>query len=121
MNRRRLSSDEKRKLVQGVFGRSSDRAIALPDGSFAWSRMQCLDILRSLDTTKVAVEGGEFFGVEPIGLVPAYDGWTCERASGETATDYAVRSRSVATYQIGMEAHADLLVVLQLSDQDDAA
>jgi Immunity protein 40 len=116
-----LSSEEKRQLVQGVLGRSSDRGIARPDGSFAWSRMQCLDILRSLDATKVAVAGGEFFRGEPIGLVPAYDGWTCERAAGETATDYAVRSRSVATYQIEMEAHADLLAVLQLSDQDDAA
>lgn len=112
---------ETHEIVQAILGRDAQHGIALPDGSFAWSNLQCLQIIKSLDSTKVAVVEGEFFRAEPIGLVPAYAGWTCERAPGETATEYAERSRELAACKVRHGAESDVHVVLRLSDQQDAA
>ena len=112
---------ETAEAIRRALGRDADQGIALPDGSFAWSPSQCMQILESLTSTKVAVVSGEFFRAEPIGLVPAYDGWTCERGPGELASEYASRSREVAADQMRMESHSELHVVLQFSGQEDAA
>ena len=113
--------DETRKTILEVLGRDAQQGIDLPDGSCAWSTIQCLQILRAMGSTKIVVLGGEFFRTEPIGLVPAYDGWSCERAPGENATDFALRSRALATDQVTIEAHVGFHVVLELSDQRHAA
>ena len=113
--------DETLQAVRAAMGRSAERGIALPDGSFAWSCSQSLEIIRSMEPSKVAIVEGEFFKAEPIGLVPAYAGWTCERAQGETATDFVMRSRDVAAREICRVSAEGLHVVLQFSAQEDAA
>jgi hypothetical protein len=115
--RRSFSQEEYRQLAKNALDREPGKGLALPDGTFAWSMLQCLELFSSLESTDVVVLGGEFFRDDPIGIVPAGDGWTCEREPGETDAEYALRSRSEATYQIGMEGHADLYVLLELSDQ----
>jgi hypothetical protein len=112
--------DETQEIVRAILGRNAQQGIALPDGSFAWSSLQCLQIIESLESTKVAVVEGEFFRAEPIGLVPAYAGWTCERAPQESATDYAARSRELAAAKV-REFDGDVHVVLRLFDQQGAA
>ena len=113
--------DDTHEAVLAFLGRNAEQGCALPDGSFAWSSSQCLEILKTLESTKVAVIEGEFFETQPIGLVPAYTGWSCERWGGETATDYAARSRDLAADHVQMEEHAEMHVVLTFSDQNEAA
>jgi hypothetical protein len=113
--------DETQEILQSILGQDAQCGIALPDGSCAWSRLQCLQIIESLDSTKVAVVEGEFFRAEPLGLVPAFAGWSCERAPGETATEYAERSRELAAGKVRHATESDVHVVLRLSDQQEAA
>ena len=114
--------DNTQEEILSILGPAARNAIPAPSGSLGWSKSQCLEILERLKSTKIAVLSGECLRMEPIiGLIPAHDGWTCMRAPGETAVDYASRSRELARHKIDDEAHDELLIVLDLSDQREAA
>lgn len=113
--------DEDQELVARILGRSAREGVPLPDGSFAWSRLQVLSILEELGTSKVAVNAGEFFRTDPLGMVPAFEGWECRHISGESAIDYALRSRELARGKVNQDEHSEFLVVLEFTDQQTAA
>ena len=113
--------DDPREIARAILGRDTQPGIALPDGSLAWSVDQCLEILSAMETTTIAVLGGEFYRDELIGLVPAYTGWSCEPAPGETASDFALRSRELARHRVREGSHEAQYVVLRMSYQQDAA
>ena len=104
-----------------ALARFDDQCVVLPDGKVALTRLQCLKLFKDLESTKTAIVSGEFFRSETIGLVPAYDGWVCERAPGETAVDYALRSRELALAKINDSDSSGSHVVLTIIDQLDAA
>src|SRR5262245_7201761 len=66
----------------------------------AWSAMADRPVVKALRDSTVAIVSVEILRAEPIGLVPAYKGWAVERNAGESATEYAARSRQVALAQI---------------------
>ena len=113
--------DEYQEFLLKILEGTAREGTALPDGSFAWSRLQTLSILEELGASKIAVIAGEFFRVESVGIVPAFDGWECARISGESAADYALRSRELARWKVNLEEYAECLVVLDFSDQQSAA
>ena len=107
-----------------ILGPEARNGIPTPDGLLAWSRSQCLVFLRRLGSTKVAVLSGEFLRIDPIdpiGLVPTKESWICARVPGETASEFASRSRELAKHKIDDESNDELLVVLDFSNQQNAA
>jgi len=108
-------------ILREALGEDVEQGTVMPDGSVAWSAAQCVEVVKALRSTKVAIHGGEFFHSEPIGLVPTYEGWNCTKAHGESATDFAVRSREMAVAQVTREEHAAFHIVLRLGDQETAA
>ena len=95
--------------------------VEMPDGTVAWTATEARTLLGHLCGSKVAVLEGELFKVEPIGPVPLYQGWSCTRAPGETATDYARRSQELAQAEIDRCEDEDALFAFRFSDQRDAA
>ena len=99
--------------------------VAGPGESYpAWSREDALAVVECLRGTKVAIEGGEVFRTDRLGLRTAIEIWDCERIAAETATDYAERSRDMARGRIEATPAAesgDLLYALTFSDQQEAA
>ena len=108
-------------ILREALGEDVGQGVPMPDGTVAWSASQCVEVVKALRSTKVAVHGGEFFHSEPIGLVPTYEGWNCTRAYGESATDFAVRSREMVIALATSDEHAAQHIVLRLGDQENAA
>jgi len=107
-------------LPPEVVEAAGDTGIELPDGSLAWSPTQCVQLIDSLHGTKIAIPEAELYRSRAIGLVPLYQGWNCERTPGETATDYALRSRDLALARVTTLVD-EIFVVLHFDDQRDAA
>jgi hypothetical protein len=90
----------------------------------AWNAVDAVSVLEALRGTKIAVPSGDIYRSEYWGLVPIYEGWSCDRVSGETAADYAERSRAQAEGVI--ERPGDLqanrnFYAFHFSGQQDAA
>ncbi len=90
----------------------------------AWNAIDAMSVLKSLRGTKIAIPSGEIYRSEHWGLVPVYEGWSCDRVSGETATDYAERTRAKAGHIIetrgDLRANTDFFA-FRFSGQQDAA
>ena len=107
----------------------ADRAVPLEapgpgQHTAAWARDDALAVIASLRGTKVAIEGGEVYRTDRLGLRPAIGVWSCDRLAGETATDYAERSRNLACGRIEATQEtgaSELLYAFVFSDQQDAA
>lgn len=65
-------------------------------GDPAWRREDALAVLDCLDGTPVIVLGSDVYRIDGEHPVPAYDNWSCEPLPGESAADYAGRSRERA-------------------------
>jgi len=90
----------------------------------AWDREQVVALCERLHGTRVAVLGGAVYVEQPWGFAATGAGWECERLPGESAPDYAVRSRVVAREFVGTHSPPlgrTALFALFLSDQQDAA
>jgi hypothetical protein len=94
------------------------------DGELAWSANAARAVVEALRNTTVAIVSGEILRAEPVGLVPTYNGWAVERNVGETASEYAARSRQIALERIGAESASETgreFYALRFSSQQDAA
>lgn len=92
-------------------------------GEVGWCRKDALAVLHKLDDTKVSIGEGEVYEPAPGGFVVA-DNWHCAHIRGETATEYANRSRADACGFIeGYEERDEqsAIFVMLFSDQQDAA
>ena len=84
--------------------------VAGPGESYpAWSREDALAVVECLRGTKVAIEGGEVFRTDRLGLRTAIEIWDCERIAAETATDYAERSRDMAQGRAHFPEHYTII------------
>ena len=92
-------------------------------GMPAWSGKDALAVLDALSGTGIAIQDGEVYRLQVDGLVSAHEGWTCQHAEGEPATDYAERSRAMARRFVeGRSPDGDdLFFLFRFSRQQDAA
>jgi hypothetical protein len=91
------------------------------EGEVAWTREAALDVLDSLEWTKVAVVGAQGLGEMGGVLVPTKQTWAFHEAPGETETTRARRSRDAAAHFIEGLSGVVPYVLLEFSYQDDAA
>jgi hypothetical protein len=92
------------------------------DEEIAWPREPAVEIIHSLEGSKVAVISVEIYRSQAWGLVPTDENWCCETLPGETATDFAHRSRTAAlAYIEAREENEQEFYALEFSDQQLAA
>lgn len=88
----------------------------------AWPRDQALAVLSSLDGSTVAVLLAHVYAPTPTGLLPTRDYSRCGPLPGESATEFARRSRAAARdFLEGRDDDPDALIAMSFSMQDDAA
>jgi hypothetical protein len=95
-----------------------------PEPGLAWSAAAALAIVEALLHTTVAIVSCEVFRSDRVGLVPIYEGWSIERRMGETASDFAARSRTVARDRIEARMRSGPetpFFAMTFSGQQDAA
>ncbi|HAM40436.1 MAG TPA: hypothetical protein DDX89_01165 [Candidatus Omnitrophica bacterium] len=74
----------------------SQRAIPLDHlgvKEVAWTRKDALEIVRTLEQTRVAILGGDVLQKQRDLFAHNYDNWHCDRQEQESWSAYAVRSR----------------------------
>ena len=113
LQRTLTESPERRELLDYV----DSHSISLADGTTAWSLDEALAFLDKLKGTPVAIRGGEFLRSGASGMTPVLPGWSCARDAGETAADYAMRSRELAEDEIRYGDEGRTHVVLDFSDE----
>ena len=92
------------------------------DGEIAWPRQPALSIVHSLEGSKIAVVSVEIYRSQVWGMVPTDENWCCDNLPGETATDFARRSRTAAlAYIESRDENEQEIYALEFSDQQSAA
>lgn len=94
-------------------------APGLPEDVLGWTPASALRLLSELHATKVAVTDIEVYERLPWSFVPVPDVWQCVLQPGELASSYALRSRMEAEAYVTSMLERDVLLVIDLSAQDE--
>lgn len=94
---------------------------SMVDSEAGWTIDGALQVLDSLDRTWVAICGVQGYASSAMGLMPSPHNWSCEPLSGETASEFARRSRSgAAEYIRSLPTDEVALVGLEFQGEDAA-
>jgi hypothetical protein len=111
-------------IDESMFSRTvTDLAVAapgLPEGTLGWTRESAKRAIRSL-VGKIVVSGVSVFDRVQWGFAPAPEFFQCFPLRNERATEFAIRSRTEAEKWIDGFPRSEVLFVLELSFQDEAA
>lgn len=89
---------------------------------FGWISAEALQVIESLEWSKVAVVGVQEYRHDPVGFVPSSANWDTSRGFAESEISFARRSRREAMEFIRgiLEEDAEI-VALEFFHMDDAA
>jgi hypothetical protein len=96
-------------------------APGLPEGTVAWTAESARRLLDSLRTSKIAIADIEVYDRVVWGFAPAGESWACQRAPGELAWEFALRSRADALEWVNAFPRHNVLFILEFNDQESAA
>ena len=117
MDNLEIPKDIPTKLIQS--------AISSPDfqiNEYGWTVPEALEVLQSLEWSKVAIRGLQEYKRDATGFIPAVFNWDSARAFGESEIAYARRSRQEAINFIKEHSTDEIeIIALQFSLQDSAA
>jgi hypothetical protein len=102
------------------------RAAGLPieeggDVNLAWDKTSALAALEAVRNSKIAVLSVDVYKLEAWGPIPTEESWSCRRLSGETASEFAERSRHWAGHYIATHDEQDGSLYLVYLDRQEGA